>query len=482
MLYYKEFKTHEPIIMGRKKKFDNTIYTFDIETTSYLILDDKVIEGCKYEKLSKNKQEESIKQATMYIWQFGINDTIYYGRTWNELIEFITKLDDVVPYMKIVFVHNLSFEFQFLCSVFNMSNVMARKSRKVMRSDLKDYKIEFRCSYMMSNCKLEKLAEVYNLDVKKLTGDLDYDKLRHSLTPLNKEELDYCEHDCLVVYEYIKKELLTYENVDRIPITSTGHVRRELKNIVVKDFKYKALVRSAINTDPHVYNLLIEAFAGGYTHANWINAGKVIKNITSYDFTSSYPYVMTTFRFPSTEFKKCNIKRIEDLSSRFAYIIVIKLQNIESKCYNSFLSMSKCKNIKKGEYDNGRIMSAEELITTITDVDLKILLKAYNFKYEILECYESLYKYLPKTFIDFVLDKYVKKTEYKGVKNKELEYQLEKAKFNALYGMSVTNMIRDDVIYKDGGWSEIPLTNDEIIKALELEKKKAFLSFAYGVW
>lgn len=32
------------------------------------------------------------------------------------------------------------------------------------------------------------------------------------------------------------------------------------------------------------------------------------------------------------------------------------------------------------------------------------------------------------------------------------------------------------------GWSERQLSNEEIIEALETEKKKSFLSFAYGVW
>lgn len=50
--------------------------------------------------------------------------------------------------------------------------------------------------------------------------------------------------------------------------------------------------------------------------------------------------------------------------------------------------------------------------------------------------------------------------------------------------MSVTNTIRDNVIYKDEAeeWLEEKLTNDEIVEKLESEKKKAFLSFSYGVW
>ena len=38
MLYYKEYKGHESKIVGKRKKIDNTIYTFDIETTSYYLL------------------------------------------------------------------------------------------------------------------------------------------------------------------------------------------------------------------------------------------------------------------------------------------------------------------------------------------------------------------------------------------------------------------------------------------------------------
>ena len=55
--------------------------------------------------------------------------------------------------------------------------------------------------------------------------------------------------------------------------------------------------------------------------------------------------------------------------------------------------------------------------------------------------------------------------------------------FNSLYGMSVTNNIRDEVEYdNETGWSETPISNEEILKKLEEEEKTGFLSFAYGVW
>lgn len=46
--------------------------------------------------------------------------------------------------------------------------------------------------------------------------------------------------------------------------------------------------------------------------------------------------------------------------------------------------------------------------------------------------------------------------------------------------MSVTNNIRDNVIYdNDYGWEENKLTNDEIISLLNKQKDFPFLSFSY---
>ena len=78
--------------------------------------------------------------------------------------------------------------------------------------------------------------------------------------------MGYCKNDILVLYYYIKYELETYEDVKHIPNTSTGHVRRELKEKIDKDYKYKRQVKNAINTDPHIFNLLQQAFMRSDIH------------------------------------------------------------------------------------------------------------------------------------------------------------------------------------------------------------------------
>jgi len=261
MRYWEDLKNDEFNFDIEKEKCLD-IFTFDIETTSILNLNGSYISASEYQKLDKESQEQCEFLAFCYIWQFGINDIVFYGRTFDDLEKFLYILEDITNFTKkIVFVHNLSFEFQFLISKFKVDNVFARKSRHVMKCNLSDYNIELRCTYMLSNVALKILAETYKLPVKKLTGDLDYSKIRNSKTEMSNEELKYCENDCLVVYHYILFELKKYKNVFSIPLTFTGHVRRELMSETMKNFKYKKQVRNCISVDGHLYNRLIESFA-----------------------------------------------------------------------------------------------------------------------------------------------------------------------------------------------------------------------------
>lgn len=482
MIHWSEYNGHEINVVS--KNVDNTIYTFDIESTSYLILNNKIISASEYLNLDKKDRETAIPCACMYIWQFSINQTVYYGRTWEEFCTFLDLLEKNSPNKKFVFVHNLSFEFQFFATQLKIKKVLSRKSRKVMSVTLEDYNIEFRCSYYMSNVSLAYLPKLFNLPVQKMVGDLDYSLIRTPATKLTDAEMGYCEHDCLVVYEYIKMELEKYKSVNHIPLTSTGKVRKELQSLVMRDYEYRRITRTAINIKPSVYNLLIEAFAGGYTHANYMFTDEVIENVDSYDETSAYPYVMVTSKFPMTEFKPCNIKTADDMIDKYAYLVRVKFHKLKCKYYNNFISASKCNNIVGALFDNGRIIRAKEIDITLTDIDFKFILDTYTIEsYEIEESYYAIYKYLPKKFINFILDKYVNKTKFKNVAGKELDYVKEKNKFNSLYGMTVTNMIRDEVNYDNiHGWTESELTDSLIFDKLLDEKQKAFLSFSWGVW
>lgn len=83
--------------------------------------------------------------------------------------------------------------------------------------------------------------------------------------------------------------------------------------------------------------------AGGYS-------GNVINNVKSFDFTSSYPYVMLSEKYPASKFIKCNISKIEDIKDNYCYIVKIKFYDIKSKYINTIISLSKCQDIKGRDF------------------------------------------------------------------------------------------------------------------------------------
>lgn len=479
-------------LIPNKKKYDNTIYSFDIETTSFIIYNNKIYDTNFYDKLEKKEQSKCTKHTTMYVWQLGINENVYFGRTWDELKKFISIIDKLNEYKKIIWIHNAAFEFTYLHTIFNFCNVFARKTHKVMRADFIDYNIEIRCTYVLTNYSLKNLAKYNKLKVQKITGDINYSKLRHSMTHLTKKEFRYIENDCLIIYYYIKDiELKKYKYINKIPLTATGHVRRELQQLLKDNRSYHIKTRKAINTDPYIYNFLVKTYMGGYTHANWKYSDRILKNVDSWDLSSSYPAVIVLEKYPMTKFQKINLLSHKYMSSAYAYLLHVKFYNLECQYLNTFISKSKVINGIGIEEDNGRIIRCEECEMFLTDIDFKLYLKTYyesedRSEYEILESYSAKYDYLPIDLVRFVLYKYIDKTQLKGIEAREVEYQHKKSDFNAIYGMMCTNTIRDEVIYNEilQKWNdkELPLSNHEIIENLENIEKKSFLSFAWGVW
>ena len=224
-------------------------------------------------------------------------------------------------------------------------------------------------------------------------------------------------------------------------------------------------------------------FKDGYTHSNYYYTDTIIRDVSSFDFNSSYPYVLVAYKYPMTQFKECLIKTEKQMISNFAYILIVKFKNISSKYFNNFISGSKCVNVKKGKYDNGRLISAEEIEIVLTDVDFRFILKSHIYEsYEIIKSYYAIYDFLPKEYIEFILEKYVGKTKLKNLEGFEVEYAKTKNSFNALYGMTVTNNIRDEVVFDGENWQELELSDNDIMKKLKKEKMEGFLSFSWGVW
>lgn len=217
------------------------------------------------------------------------------------------------------------------------------------------------------------------------------------------------------------------------------------------------------------------------THANRWNANRLLENVYSVDIASSYPSVILSEQYPREFIKKNPIKFEQALDLNRACLIHIRMFDIKLKneafgC--PYLAIGKCERILNPEKDNGRILSAEALETWITEIDFSILVKEYEFKYEILELYTAKKDYLPDEFRELVMELFTQKTILKG--GDEYTYARFKEKINSVYGMMVQNPCKFN--YKFNG-SELVINEDETIEELiKNYQRKGWIPYQWGVW
>lgn len=452
---------------GNKSKYIDIVAAFDIEATNI----------------------DSLQQAVMYIWQLQIgNSWTIIGRTWDEYFDLLIRMKEHLKATMVIYVHNLSYEFTFLKGLYGFDNdeVFATDSRKILKCTMFD-KYEYRCSYFLSNMSLAEFLKKWHVEDQKQSGEeFDYSKRRYYDTPLTDKEMLYCINDVRGLVEAVQAEMtFNHDNLYTIPLTSTGYVRRDAKR-EMKHFNHRQLVNMLPNAA--VYTLLREAFRGGNTHANRYYAGDIISNVRSKDFSSMYPTQMVMYMVPMYRFSfagACTAEQVRQLIfvQEKAVLMRITFHNIHltdifTGC--PYLSRDKCRNIINGIFDNGRILSADYLETTITDIDFKIILSMYSWSgcnpYEV---YYSRYRLLPEPLRDLVKQYYKNKTQYKGMDDKVNEYGQAKALLNSLYGFTAQDPVKESIEYIG---DEFTVTDYGIEELLEKNNRRAFTSYAWGVW
>ena len=462
---------------NKKLKYFNVPACFDIETTSFL-----------------NKGE---KAACMYEWTLGIYGSVIVGRTWKEFIDCVTELSqelDLTPQKRlIIYCHNLAFEFQWLRHYFVWDKVFSLDTRKPLYA-LTNLGIEFRCSLLLSGYSLENLGKnLQRYRVTKAVGDLDYSLKRHSKTPLSDTEIGYCVRDVKVVMAYIAEQIEHNNGISRLPLTKTGSVRKYCRDSCFygdgsnkfQRLKYRALMLG-MKLEPEEYLQLKRGFQGGFTHANPFYSGKTMEDVTSYDFTSSYPAVMVAEKYPISSGELIQIETKEQLQENvelYCCLFDVEFIGLESTVfYESYISQSRCFALENPTINNGRVVRADLLRTTITEQDYMIICKMYQWEKMRVSNFRRYRKdYLPTEFITSILKLYKDKTELKGVEGQEVNYQRAKEQLNSCYGMAVTDIVRPVYGYgEDWEDPEIP----DLEKAIHKYNYNVgrFLFFPWGCW
>ena len=452
----------------QQKIYKDIIAAFDIETTRL----------CAPE------------QTIMYTWAMQINDITLVGRTWDEWLGFMNQLRLYLledEYL-VIWVHNLSYEFQFMAGVydFKADEVLALKSRKVAKCEMFGC-FEFRCSYIHSNMSLGEYTKKMMVEHQKLDGDdFDYSVKRYPWTYLPPRKMEYIINDVIGLTEAIKKEMeLDGDTLYTIPLTSTGYVRRDAKR-AMRTISHNYVKNQLINYD--VYKMLREEFRGGNTHASRFFACLILSNVKSADRSSSYPEVLCNCLYPVSEFFHLGEATLDDIKTliikrKKAVLMRVKITNLRLRNEHwgcPYISRDKSRFVVNGDYDNGRILSADYLETTINDIDLKIILDEYDFDEMIpFDVYHARYGKLPPPLIKVIIKYYVDKTALKDVYGQEVYYTKAKNKLNAIYGMMAQDPVKQDTDFANGEWIE---HDDDEQGLLDDHNKRAFLCYQWGAW
>ena len=442
---------------------------FDIETTSFL---SSQLEKC----------------ACMYAWVVSINGHVILGREWYEFQEVYDKIIEIFSPTDdkrvLIYVQNLAYEFQFICKRFQWKRVFALRERKPI-SCVTEENIEFRCSYMLSGFSLEKIGEnLQRYKINKMVGDLDYSLARHHKTPLTAKEWKYIINDAQVVVAYIQETAENDGGFHKIPLTKTGYVRNYCREQCFKDKYYRKLMK-VLTVDDEEYKQLKRAFAGGFTHANWHYSKRTLYDMDSFDFTSSYPYVMVSEKFPMSKARKVIPQSEEEFRHYLKnYCCLFDIEIIKVDGWHSpdhILSRAKCRIAENVVANNGRIITADRVITSMTEVDFESFEKFYkyeDFRVSEFRIYEK--SYLPTSFVQAILSLYKDKTELKDVDGKEVEYMKSKGMINSAYGMCVTDIVRDEDTFMDE-WTKTKADTETAIEKYNNSPKR-FLFYPWGVW
>lgn len=476
--YYRIKKTN-PLIHPTKR-YINHLMTFDIETSTI-------------------EKTDGSFEGYMYHWQVCIDGYVCFGRTWKEFLTFLRKMNRALKnydekHKLVCYIHNFSYEFQFLYSWINLTDVFAIDKRKPLKAISKDFNIEFRCSYLLSNMNLKKFIEnTPNAHYFKGTGDLDYKKVFTPKTPLTMSQLGYCFNDVMGLYEAIIY-LLRDDTLITIPLTSTGYVRRECRNNMRENKKNRKQFLD-LKLDDKLYQMCKDAFRGGNTASNRYKTNFINYDVSSYDMSSAYPYAMISGLYPVTPFQEetiTSLDMLDDYNNRYCTLAYYSFENVKLKKGIPFpyIPYSKCIEFIAPSYEgffkgkeycyNGRVLEAEFIKIAMTNYDYQIFINQYDYDEENVRVEDFFYShkgFLPKQLTDTVIEFFTLKSQLKGIEDKEYEYMKSKNKLNALYGMIVTDIIRQEILFSDQWEKGENSTLEEYYK-----KRNNFLTYQWGLF
>ena len=434
---------------------------------------------------------------------------IYLFRKWEEVLDFIDKIADYYglddKHHIICGIANMGFEFSFFQHRLHWDegpfDFFAKERYKPLKATYRG--IEFREILSITGGSLAQLAKDYCYTQKlvaidengKKVSDLDYKKIRNSTTPLTDLEEKYCINDVVIISEFMWwmfNEFIRPEHY--IPMTFTSILHREIKTALKQTCKarderlnlprgtsfdqWMMFLQKLQPTEEQYKTYMEYLFRGGYVHGEALHTG--VNGLISlmFDITSSYPTRMSLAYCPLSPFTPCDFS--EDKVYKKCLIIRVQFDYIRPTTTHTLESKNKIPYFVNGQFDNGRLISADMIEVYLTELDYQLYKMYYKWEgMTVLECYEAKRGPFPKYVLTVLHHHYQRKEYLKRTGQKETTgYQISKARCNSVYGDLVKHLRTSRTTFSnDLGWHEDPTPFD-----YEKEILKAILSPYWGIW
>lgn len=476
----------------RDHKYSPLIASFDLESTNYHNL-----------------------FAFMYVWQFGIGDQIVYGRTWEELREFLANVKSnlhlSVGHKLIVFDHNLKFDFGFFCREVPVDGEIIAKSRhEILMCTVFDG-FEFRDSYNYSEKSLDNMG--IEFEMPKQRG-FDYSKIRHSQTALDPDELAYMETDIQILQRYFTRESERYGGIGKVPLTATQRVKRLISQKMTAYDSKSGIMRAMIRKrqlkpenpeDKTLLKLLRVAFFGGFNYCTTMYKNQIMPDVDDYDANSHYIAQILLHEFPKNRFRSMPAPRkreqLEDLKNgrgiykHKALLITFDAREIHARVPDIAFLPVYTKNfidmdiVDRRSMVTRRLTDMDKCTMTLTDVDFRLMFKFYKIQDIRIKCvmgteYGELPHYITQTCVDLYTEKKAAKSQLKRIQEEreptaeeQAAYDLIKSFLNRIYGIFVQDPVRTNYIYQDG-----QIRIDKTNRIRTSKTQFAPVLYQWGVW
>ena len=467
---------------NQKSRIRRDLVTLDIETTT----EDVPGEGLV---------------SYIYQWQVCAAGTVIFGRTAETLMLWLRQLADELSGDRcLVYVHNLGYEWQFLAQYIQRDLGLGPSLFVSPRKPLfvrTDSGIEFRDSYRLTGKGLEAFSKGCAHEKKKEL--LDYRRIRRPWDELTEEELSYCLRDALGLWEALERQLADHgDNPATIPLTMTGYTRRYMKRILRGSSRYhKHLPDWMLPKD--AFRVANESGRGGNTHSNRHHTGDILEKMGGADIQSSYPAQILLQPYPYGKVfeygppVRDRQELREIIAAGYMFFGRFRLTKVRMKNRHPIpdIPLSKCLiPAKNAALDNGRILSADEVIISMTSIDWEILDSMYSYEtIRGVDVWLSELRPLPKVYRDAVFEKFADKSilKYTGTDTEEKKraYDLSKVVVNGIFGMAYMNPVREEVVFRPESMtyeiapSKLDTMTEEEFKKLQRNYPWSYL---WGLW